>query len=48
MLILHYLWIIPALPLLGAAVNGLGGMFAHKWPNTLVSVVALSTTGLSF
>ena len=48
MLILQYLWIIPALPLLGAAVNGLGGMFARKWPNRLVSAVALSSTGLSF
>ena len=45
MLILDHLWIIPLLPLLGAAVNGLFGL---KWPNKLVNTVALSSTGLSF
>src|ERR1700747_2581585 len=45
MLILDHLWIIPLLPLLGAAINGL---FGRKWPNTIVNTVALSSTGLSF
>jgi NADH-quinone oxidoreductase subunit L len=43
--ILEYLWIIPLLPLLGSAVNGL---FGAKWPNKLVNWVALGSTGLSF
>ena len=43
--ILEYLWIIPLLPLLGSAVNGLLGA---KWPNKIVTSVALSSTGLSF
>ena len=34
---LDYLWIIPALPLLGAAINGLLGA---KWPNKIVNAVA--------
>src|ERR1700751_5074393 len=45
MLILDHLWIIPLLPLLGAAVNGFFGL---KWPNKIVNTVALSSTGLSF
>jgi NADH-quinone oxidoreductase subunit L len=43
--ILNYLWIIPALPLLGSAINGL---FGSKWPNKLVNTVAIGSTGLSF
>jgi len=43
--ILEYLWIIPLLPLLGSAINGLLGW---KWPNKLVHSVALGATGLSF
>jgi NADH-quinone oxidoreductase subunit L len=43
--ILDYLWIIPLLPLLGAATNGL---FGAKWPNKIVNTVAISSTGLSF
>jgi NADH-quinone oxidoreductase subunit L len=43
--ILESLWIIPLLPLLGSAVNGL---FGAKWPNKLVNWVALGSTGLSF
>jgi len=43
--ILEYLWIIPLLPLLGSAINGLLG---SKWPNKIVSWVALGSTGLSF
>src|SRR5712672_2682519 len=43
--ILNYLWIIPALPLLGSAINGL---FGAKWPNKLVNTVAVGSTGLSF
>jgi len=43
--ILEHLWIIPLLPLLGAAINGLLGA---KWPNKIVNTVALGSTGLSF
>jgi len=43
--ILEHLWIIPLLPLLGAAINGLLGV---KWPNKIVNTVALFATGLSF
>ena len=43
--ILDYLWIIPLLPLLGAAINGL---FGAKWPNKIVNTVAVGSTGLSF
>ena len=45
MLILEHLWIIPLLPLLGAAING---FFGAKWPNKFVNTVALCSTGLSF
>jgi NADH-quinone oxidoreductase subunit L len=45
MLILDYLWIIPLLPLLGAAING---FFGQKWPNKIVNTVALSSSGISF
>jgi NADH-quinone oxidoreductase subunit L len=45
MLILDHLWIIPLLPLLGAAVNGFFGL---KWSNNIVNTVALSSTGISF
>jgi NADH-quinone oxidoreductase subunit L len=43
--ILEFLWIIPLLPLLGSAVNGL---FGAKWPNKIVNSVAIGSTGLSF
>ena len=43
--ILDYLWIIPLLPLLGSALNGL---FGKNWPNKVVNTVALGSTGLSF
>src|SRR5258706_13434864 len=43
--ILENLWIIPLLPLLGAAINGL---FGATWSNSIVNTVALSSTGLSF
>jgi len=43
--ILEHLWIIPLLPLLGSAINGLLGW---NWPNKLVHSVALGATGLSF
>ncbi len=45
MLILEYLWIIPALPLLGAALNGLLG---QSWPKRWVDIAGLAGTGLSF
>ena len=43
--ILEYLWIIPLLPLLGSAINGL---FGEKWPNKYVNLAAIGSTGLSF
>jgi NADH-quinone oxidoreductase subunit L len=43
--ILENLWIIPLLPLLGSAINGLLG---SKWPNKIVNAVALGSTGLAF
>ncbi|HTZ49576.1 MAG TPA: NADH-quinone oxidoreductase subunit L [Verrucomicrobiae bacterium] len=43
--ILDFLWVIPLLPLLGSAINGLLGW---KWPNKIVHSVALTATGLSF
>jgi len=42
---LEYLWIIPLLPMLGSATNGLLGA---KWPNKFINSVALGATGLSF
>jgi NADH-quinone oxidoreductase subunit L len=45
MLILKHLWIIPLLPLLGAAANGI---FGAGWARRAINAVALSTTGLSF
>jgi len=45
MIILQHLWIIPLLPLLGAAVNGL---FGKHWSHRAINAVALGTTGLSF
>jgi NADH-quinone oxidoreductase subunit L len=43
--ILEHLWIIPLLPLLGSAINGLLG---GKWSKPLVNTVALGSTGISF
>ena len=43
--VLEYLWIIPLLPLLGAAVNGI---FGGRWPKKIITAVALSSTTLSF
>jgi NADH-quinone oxidoreductase subunit L len=43
--ILDHLWIIPLLPLLGSAINGLLGW---KWQKSMVNSVALGATGLSF
>jgi NADH-quinone oxidoreductase subunit L len=45
MLILEHLWIIPALPLLGAALNGLLG---QSWPKRWVDIAGVASTGLSF
>src|SRR2546427_10873045 len=42
---LEYLWIVPLLPLLGSAVNGI---FGAKWPNKIINWVAIGSTGLSF
>ncbi len=43
--LLTYLWIIPLLPLLGAAVNGI---FGERWRKSSISIVALTSTTLSF
>ena len=43
--ILEYLWIIPLLPLIGSAING---VFGAKWPNKFVTATAITSTGLSF
>src|SRR5579863_5423665 len=45
MFVLNHLWIIPLLPLLGAAVNGI---FGRRWPHVVTNSVALGATGLSF
>jgi NADH-quinone oxidoreductase subunit L len=45
MALLEHLWIIPLLPLLGSAINGILG---SKWPNKIVNWVAIGSTGLSF
>ncbi len=45
MFLLRYLWILPALPLLGAALNGLLG---RRWPKRVVDAVGVGTTGLAF
>ncbi len=42
---LTYLWIIPLLPLLGAAANGL---FGGRWSKGVVTGIALSSTTLAF
>ena len=43
--ILENLWIIPLLPLLGSAINGL---FGAQWSKAIVNSVALGSTGVSF
>jgi len=43
--VLTHLWIIPLLPLLGAAVNGI---FGGRWPKNVISTIALSSTTLAF
>jgi NADH-quinone oxidoreductase subunit L len=40
-----YLWVIPVLPLIGAAINGLLG---SRFKNTMVSAIALLFTAASF
>jgi NADH-quinone oxidoreductase subunit L len=45
MLILDHLWIILALPLAGAAINGL---FGKKWPKSAVNTVAIGSVSLAF
>jgi NADH-quinone oxidoreductase subunit L len=44
MFVLEHLWIIPLLPLLGAAANGL---FGRAWPRRFINAVALGSTGLA-
>lgn len=43
--ILHHLWIILALPLAGAAINGLLG---KRWPQSAVNSVAVGSVSLAF
>ena len=45
MLILDHLWIILALPLAGAAINGLLG---KRWPKSAVNSVAVGSVSLAF
>jgi NADH-quinone oxidoreductase subunit L len=45
MLLLNHLWIILALPLAGAAINGL---FGKRWPKSVVNSVALGSVSLAF
>src|SRR5215467_7718332 len=40
-----YLWVIPVLPLIGAAINGL---FGRRFKNAMVSAIALLFTAASF
>src|SRR3954465_5439975 len=40
-----HLWLIPLLPLLGAAVNGL---FGRRFPQTVINTIALAFPGASF
>ena len=43
--ILNHLWIILALPLAGAAINGL---FGKRWPQSAVNSVAIGSVSLAF
>jgi NADH-quinone oxidoreductase subunit L len=45
MFLLEHLWIIPALPLLGAALNGI---FLRRQSHAVINTVALGTTALAF
>ena len=45
MLVLQHLWLIPLLPLLGAAANGI---FGRRWPRAVTHAVAWGATGLAF
>ncbi len=45
MSVLEHLWVIPALPLLGAALNGL---FGGRWSKRTVDAIGVGTTGLAF
>jgi NADH-quinone oxidoreductase subunit L len=45
MLLLNHLWIILALPLAGAAINGLLG---KRWPKSTVNAVAVGSVSLAF
>ena len=44
MLLLDHLWIIPALPLAGAAINGLLG---KRWPQSAVNAVGVGSVSLA-
>jgi len=43
--ILEHLWIIPALPLAGAAINGL---FGKNWSKTIINSVGIGSVSLAF
>ncbi len=45
MFVLQHLWMIPLLPLLGAALNGI---FGRNWPRAATNSIALGTSGLAF
>jgi len=42
---MDYLWLVPLLPLLGSAVNGILG---RRFPKRLVSIIACTSVGASF
>jgi len=42
---LHLLWLVPALPLLGAILNGFG---AGRLPRKVVSVIGAGSVGIAF
>ena len=44
-IVLNYLWIIPLLPLAGAAINGLLG---KNWPQSRVNAVGIGSVSLAF
>ena len=40
-----YLWLIPLIPLAGAAINGLAG---KRFPKSVISLIACGAAGISF
>ncbi len=42
---MHHLWLIPTIPLAGAAINGL---FGRRLPKSVINIVAIGSVLLSF